>query len=176
MSEEQAFMNNEGEYGKYIMQDLQAPAVYSTPEAIAKYARKGSKRIHWIDGNNMGAPFQINTGYYYFANREILEEMAAEEGPTTSMGKPHVHDVDELLCFYGTDPENPYDLNGEIEFWLNGEKHLITKSSLIYIPAGTPHLPMFVNKCDKPILHFSLTLAPDYSFASQGGTDFTTKG
>lgn len=175
MSEEIAYMNTDGEYGKYIMQDLILPAVHATPEAIAQYERRGNKRIHWIDGNNMGAPFQVNTALYFKANHELMLQIAEEEGPDTPIGKPHVHEVDELICFYGTDPENPYDLGGEVEIWINGEKHLLTKSSLIYVPAGIPHLPLFVNRADRPIFHFNVLMQQDYGFKSQGGTDFSTK-
>ncbi len=29
--------------------------------------------------------------------------------------QPHKHDYDEVLCFFGTDPEDFYNLNGEVE-------------------------------------------------------------
>ena len=58
-------LNNEGEYGKYILQELVLPAVHATPDAIAKYEKAGRKRILWMDGSVLPAPFQINTAGYY---------------------------------------------------------------------------------------------------------------
>jgi hypothetical protein len=67
----------------------------------------------------------------------------------------HTHDFDEFLTFWGTNPDDPHDLCGEVELWLEDEKHIITKSCLVYIPAGMKHCPMIVRRVDKPILHFS---------------------
>ena len=43
------YENNEGEYGKYIIQDLQHPET-GTPEFQEMYKRF-SRRILWIDDN-----------------------------------------------------------------------------------------------------------------------------
>lgn len=163
------YLNNDGEFGKYILQDLQLPSVHSTPEAIAKYEKAGRKRILWMDGNILPVSFQINTAWYYSANHDYMDKWATED---KNIGKPHVHNVDELLCFYGSDPYNPYDLGGEVEIWLNGEKHILTKSSLIFIPAGLPHLPLYVNTVNRPIFHFSLLLNREYEFKNENGDLF----
>lgn len=174
--EEQSFvLDNGGEYGKYILQDLILPAIHSTPEAIERYQKAGRKRIHWLDGSVMPTPFQINTAWYYEANHEYMDQWAREEGDSGTIGKPHTHDVDELLCFYGSDPHDPYNLCGEVEIWIEGERHLLTKSSLIYIPAGVSHLPLYVNRVDRPIFHFSMLLNPKYSFSCADGGVFEAK-
>ena len=163
------YLNNDGQFGKYILQDLVLPPVHSTPEAIAKYEKAGRKRILWLDGNILPAPFQINTAWYYSANHDHMDKWASEDKHVV---KPHIHSVDELLCFYGSDPFNPYDLGGEVEIWLNGEKHILTQSSLIFIPAGMPHLPLYVNNVSRPIFHFSLLLNREYEFRSENGDLF----
>jgi hypothetical protein len=68
--------------------------------------------------------------------------------------KPHVHDYDEVLGLIGTNPDAPYDLCGETEVFLGGERHIINKSSLIYIPAGLEHGPFRENKMTRPMIHF----------------------
>ena len=73
-------LNNEGEYGKYILQELVLPAVHATPDAIAKSEKAGRKRILWMDGSVLPAPFQINTAWYYSANHEYMDKWAVEEG------------------------------------------------------------------------------------------------
>lgn len=175
MSQDLAVMNNGGEYGKYILQDLKLPAIHATPEARAKYERAGRKRIHWLDGDVIPGAMQINTAWYYEPNHEFMDQWAAEEGEKGTIGKPHVHDVDELLCFYGSNPDDPYDLGGEVEIWIEGEKHLLTKSSLIFLPAGISHLPLYVNRVERPIFHFSLLLDSAYSFACENGERFEAK-
>jgi hypothetical protein len=68
--------------------------------------------------------------------------------------KPHVHDYDEVLGLIGTNPDDPYDLCGESEVTLGGEKHIVNKSALIYIPAGLEHGPFRETRIDRPIFHF----------------------
>ncbi len=175
MDEQATVMDNGGVWGKYILQDLQLPAIHSTPEAIEKYEKAGRKRIHWMDGHVMPGAFQINTAWYYEPNHEYMDRWALEEGESGTIGKPHSHTVDELLCFYGSDPYHPYDLCGEVEIWIEGERHLLTKSSLIFLPAGVSHLPLYVNRVERPIFHFSLLLNDEYSFACENGEIFQAK-
>jgi hypothetical protein len=67
--------------------------------------------------------------------------------------KPHVHDYDEVLGLVGTNPNDPHDLCGESEFVLGGEKHVVNKSCLIYIPAGLEHGPFRELNMTRPIIH-----------------------
>jgi mannose-6-phosphate isomerase-like protein (cupin superfamily) len=69
--------------------------------------------------------------------------------------QPHKHDYDEVLCFFGTNPEDFYDLGGEAEFWIEDEKHIITRSSIVFIPAGVQHCPLSFLRVDRPIFHFT---------------------
>lgn len=75
--------------------------------------------------------------------------------PTTYSPKQHTHDFDEVLAFMGGDPENPRDLCGEVEFFIEDERFSLTESCLVYVPAGTRHCPMNIRRADRPIFHFS---------------------
>jgi hypothetical protein len=46
----------------------------------------------------------------------------------------HTYDFDEIIAFIGTNPDGIHNLGGEVELWLAGEKHLITKSCLVFVP------------------------------------------
>lgn len=46
--------------------------------------------------------------------------------------------------------------------WLDGEKHVMTRSFLAYIPAGMKHCPLIVRKVERPIFHFTVGLGGDY--------------
>ena len=72
--------------------------------------------------------------------------------------KPHSHTYDEIIGMVGTNFDDPYDLCGEIEINIGGEKHIVTKSSLIYIPAGLEHGPFRELKMERPIFQFEFGL------------------
>ena len=140
--EEKYVMNNEGEYGKYIVQTLQAPAM---SEDFKEFYKTYANRLLWMDANVVPGAFQMNTAWY---------AKVPERDP---IFMEHVHDdADELIGFIGSDPDNPGDLGGEIEFTIDGEAHLLTKSSIIFAPAGIVHNPMRILRVDRPIFHFSV--------------------
>lgn len=76
---------------------------------------------------------------------------------------PHVHDYDEVLIWTGGDPDNPRDLGAEIYMDIEGERHTITTSGSVYIPAGVTHCPLGFNRVDRPFRFSALSLAPSYS-------------
>mgnify|MGYP001311067214 FL=1 len=129
----------ESTYGKYVITDLIVPEEKKKIEAdYARYA----KRILWMDENVVEGAFHMNTAWYLKA-AATLED------------KPHVHDSDEIIGFFGNDPGNPHDLGGEIEIWLEDEKQVITKSALLFVPAGMRHCPLVLKRVDRPIFHFT---------------------
>jgi hypothetical protein len=69
--------------------------------------------------------------------------------------QPHKHNFAEVLCFFGTNPDDITDLDAEIELWINDEKHIITKSTMVYLPAGTMHCPLAFPRTGKSIIHFT---------------------
>jgi len=147
---DQVFMNNEGgKYASYIVQDLKAP-VTGTPEFQEMY-KKFSHRILWMDANVVPGAMQMNTAWYY----------AVPEKDPVFPG--HAHDADELIGFFSSDPDNMYDLGAEIEISIDGERHLITKSTLVFIPANVPHMPMRILKVDRPVFHFSIMRNNEYN-------------
>ena len=126
-------------YGKYIVTDLVVPEEKRKIEtAYSRYAR----RILWMDENVVEGAFHMNTAWYLRA-AETLED------------RPHVHDADEIIGFFGNDPDHPHDLGAEIEIWLEDEKHVITRSALLFVPAGMKHCPLILRRVDRPVFHFT---------------------
>lgn len=148
------FENNEGEYGRYIVQDLRDPQS-GTPEFREMYKRF-SKRILWMDDGVVPGSFQMNTAWYHSVPEKdpVFEE--------------HSHDSDEIIGFFGSDPDDPYNLHAEIVITLNGEEHRITKSSLIFCPAGMPHMRMSIRRVDRPVFHFSVVTSGSYDGGAYG--------
>jgi len=145
------YENNEGgEYGKYFVQTLQYPDGMATPD-FAELYRKFSNRILWMDGNVCPGAFQMNTAWYY---------AVPERDPIFT---EHSHPYTELIGFFGSDPADPYNLNAELIFTLNGEEHRLTRSTMIFIPADMPHNPMRILRVDKPMFHFSVVTGSIYN-------------
>lgn len=65
----------------------------------------------------------------------------------------HTHAFSELISFCGYDYDDIQDLGAEIEFTVDNEKHIITRSFAAFIPAGTQHGPLIVRNVRKPIFH-----------------------
>ena len=144
------FYNNEGgEYSKYVIQTLQCPE--TGDEAFREMYKRFSHRILWMDGNVVPGAFQMNTAWYY----------AVPERDPVFPG--HVHDDDELIGFFGSDPDDPYELHAEIEIAINGEARRLTRSTLVFIPGGVPHMPMRILRVDKPVFHFSIMSGGKYN-------------
>jgi hypothetical protein len=143
------YENTDGEYGKYIVQDLNEPGVIS-PDIKELYA-KFAQRILWIDGDAVPGAFQMNTAWYKNAQ------------PRDPLFDEHTHDYDELIGFFGSDPEDPYRLHAVIELHINGEAHRLDRSSLIFVPGGVKHNPLRILEVSRPVFHFSVVTSPRYS-------------
>ena len=135
--------------GKYILQQLKDPNM-GTPEFQAMY-KKFAKRILWMDNNVVDGAFQMNTAWYF----DVPEKNPVFE--------EHIHGYDEMIGFYGSNPFDPYDLGAEMEVAIDGEVHTLTRTSMIFLPAGMPHMPLSIKKVDRPVFHFSVALNPEYS-------------
>ena len=115
------------------------------------------------------APYRINTNDFIPGMETRLLHLDEEvlpgafylscfwfwKGSDAVLVETHTHEFDEVLTFIGTDPNDPYELCGEIEFWMEDEKLSITKSCSVFVPEGMKHCPFIVRRVDRPILHFT---------------------
>ena len=99
------------------------------------------KRVLYLDSEVVEGAFYCATTWFF-----------KETGPGP---QAHRHEFPEVLAFFGTNPDDVYDLGGEVEFWLEDEKHILTNSFIAYIPAGMKHCPLEVLRADRPIFHFT---------------------
>jgi hypothetical protein len=137
---------SEFDTSKYIVTELKEPD--SKKRIEAEYATF-AKRILWLDDSVVEGAFHMNTAWYLKA-ADTLES------------SPHVHDSDEIIGFFGSDPDHPYDLGGEVEIWLDGEKHVIDRTAMIFVPAGMAHCPLVLKRVDRPIFHFTTVTGGRY--------------
>ncbi len=84
--------------------------------------------------------------------------------------KTHSHNNAEILCFIGGNPREIPNLGAEVEVSLGPEleKHIITQTTCVSIPANLPHCPVNIKKVDKPIVFLEISLAPKYKAAEIG--------
>jgi len=138
---------SELKYQKYILTDLKLPE--EQQKRADEYAKRAT-RILWLEDFVIkGAPSIICSWYWKATETE---------------GTPaHTHDFDEVIGFIGSDPDNPRDLCGEVELWLDDEKYMLTKSCLVFVPKGLKHCPLRVTKVDRPILFLTVSISSKYS-------------
>ena len=156
-------MNTDGDYGKYIVQTLQAPVMN---ERFKAFYKTYAERLLWMDANVVPGAFQMNTSWYLHAS-DVRPLYGHDE---------HVHTFDEMIGFLGSNHDDPYDLGGVIEIGINGEMHRLTKSSMIFMPAGLKHLPLSIIELNRPILHFSISLSPFYGNTQTTGEEAGKSG
>lgn len=87
---------------------------------------------------------------------ECVWIMPGGKMPGAAEPNSHAHEFDEVVTFIGNNVEDPYDLGGEIEFWLEDEAQLLTKSCMIFIPKGMYHGPLIIRRVDRPIFHTAM--------------------
>ena len=127
--------------GKYIVFCTEANPYHPTdnPDAFSIYLDERS----------------VEGGFYW--NAAVMHRPTP---PDMVPGKPHYHDYIEYVILFGTNPDDPFDLGGEVEFWLDDEKHTITNTCVITIPAGLSHCPFIFKRVDRPILFSSCSPVP----------------
>jgi len=136
---------------KYIVTELKMPEAQRQIDPVYS---QFAKRILWLDDQVVEGAFHMNTSWYF--------------RPTQSALEPHVHETDEIIGFFGSDPANPYDLGGEVEIWLEDEKHTINRTAMIFVPAGMVHCPLVITRVDRPIFHFTVVTGGKYIKEDQG--------
>ena len=70
----------------------------------------------------------------------------------------HAHDYDEMIINLGTDPKNPEDLGGEVVGFLGDEKHILNKTSAVFIPRNVEHGVAGFNRFDRPYILMNIKL------------------
>ncbi|MBN1905232.1 MAG: hypothetical protein JW927_09065 [Deltaproteobacteria bacterium] len=97
---------------------------------------------------------KINMGWQMFTKPYRLEL------------ESHHHDTDEYLFFLGAElPDLVGSFDGEIEYFMGPEyeRHVVTKATVLYIPAGLEHNPCDIKRLTKPMMFSALQLAPYFN-------------
>jgi hypothetical protein len=70
----------------------------------------------------------------------------------------HVHKNDEIILHFGSDPWNPEDLGGEIEFSVENETLMFNTNTAFFAPKGLTHCPVTWKKFSRPHIEMAITL------------------
>jgi hypothetical protein len=102
-----------------------------------------------------------------FPNFPVEVQLLCITQPLAFPHPPHAHDADEIFFIFGSNPQNYYDFDAEIEIYLGEEreKHIINSTCIVYIPKGLVHAPIAIKKVNKPIqwMHVLFTSKYDMS-------------
>ena len=136
-------------YGKYILVEPLGKAVH--PEITVPVISVGRKEPveAWE-----GLPFNMT--------------MEAVTTPVSMGGHGHTHDYAEILFFMGANPLDYQDFGAEAYIMLGPdndekEKHVINKTSFIYIPKGLMHCPLVFTRVDKPVVFGFIEFSASYT-------------
>jgi hypothetical protein len=153
-------------YSKYIVTEPKP----IPPEIKAKMEAERPKRKSTIESTHiMQVDSEVIPDMFY-ADAVWLWKGASED----KVEEPHVHEFPEVIAFIGSDQANPQDLCGEITIWLDGKEQKITKTCLIFVPAGAAHCPIIFNRIDKPI--FFGTISPSTVYTRKAITEEEAAG
>jgi hypothetical protein len=132
----------ETKYGKYFLHEL-------PPEQRQRGFGANENTVVWTDDDVIkGSPL-------YWAVRWGPNQIPPPHGP-------HAHKNAKVLALLGMDPDDPNDLGAEIDICMGEEmeKHTITRSTLVYIPAHFVHCPIAYRNVRRPFLFIQSQYAP----------------
>ncbi len=139
---------------KYFVTELVQTNMVNAPWNPYFTEKEGTRLIALDDTIRKGA-FYMETAWFWPG------EWPASKGEEGTI-KPHRHAFDETVAFVGSDPADPWELGGEIEFWVDGKKNVLNRSFVAFIPAEVEHGPIRWLKLDKPVFHFTSGLGKEY--------------
>jgi len=111
----------------------------------------------WMEGKDLEG-FNAQFSYGFFKEPGVCHPL---EGAL-------IHPYDECLVFAGFADGDILRLGAEVSIELGEEReeHIFNKPSVVLIPKGTPHGPVTVRRVDKPIVHYTIGLSPEYKAKS----------
>ena len=157
-----------GKYGKYICTELkeniELPGFRAGErgrlgQGEVEGKRRFMEHIFWTDAEVIPGAFYGEAVWFWpqaMKNMPPPRPLTPEEEKKNPVLAPHSHPFPELLSYYGTNPDDPSDLGGIIEFWLEDEQYILDKSFVVYIPENVKHCPLKTLKIERPMFHFTM--------------------
>ena len=83
--------------------------------------------------------------------------------------KPHKHDFNQICYWFSGNTGDMSELSAEIELFLGeeNERHMLTASTAVGIPAGMPHMPANILKMDHRFIFMEILIIKLSTFKIQ---------
>jgi hypothetical protein len=133
-----------------------------TPQQLSQRAEMSNKNemrlgpgnadhLTWMFGSDLGVDANMDWGFF------------SKPGLWHRGVGAHLHAVDEVLVYVGTDPEDIDYFGAEIEIDMGREheRYVINQPSVVICPAGVAHAPIITRWVDRPFAFFSINLSPE---------------
>jgi hypothetical protein len=132
-------------FGKYFTMDV----LHESPKFPGLWDASSTRRLKEFGGGHLSVDC-------IFINQAFL-----------MVTQPHQHEFPQYLHFYSANPGDQKIFDAEIEITLgedevHGEKHIITRPTALYIPAGLYHGPLNFKVINKPIVFIDIAVAGEY--------------
>ncbi|MBN2040341.1 MAG: hypothetical protein JW864_09885 [Spirochaetes bacterium] len=156
------------DYEKYICTTLHKRHLLPGPKPeerdmlAADGLRIKMEHILWVDEDIIPGAYYNESAWIWpssYPGQITPDELAKRTTPNAPMF-PHVHDVPEILSWWGTNLDDPEDTSS-MGMIMGDEEVMLDKSWVAYIPAGMMHMPTKPaggRVTDKPVWHW--TFAP----------------
>jgi hypothetical protein len=82
--------------------------------------------------------------------------------PFKMVTEPHKHAYGQILAFISNNLNDLFDFDAELHLWLEGEKHVITQTTIVNIPGGMIHCPLHIVRVGKPFLFNNMYFTAEY--------------
>ncbi len=138
---------------RFFITELKHGIVYAPWNPV--FGDKEASRLLCMDNEVIKGAFYMELAWFWPGK---WPETKSDEGTV----KTHTHAWDEAIAFVGTNPDDIYDLGGEIELWVDGKQNILNKSFVAYVPAGTQHGPLRILKVYRPIFHYTAGIGKAY--------------
>jgi hypothetical protein len=108
-----------------------------------------STHVIKVDQNRLQDFFSVDCTWFWLSN------------PNQIVDGTRISDCNQVIAMVGADPEDPFNLAGEMTIWVDGKKNMLKKNSLIFVPAGVPFGPVQINYMEHPICYAAIGIRPD---------------
>jgi len=145
-----------------------SPLLEGVSQETSDGKSKYGKCIVPIPIRKMGETVMFSTG----ADRlngfpcNIIYAFGLKTGILGASKEPHIHDHDEAVYFIGSDPKS-VELGAEVNFQIGPgdggmEDHIFSVPTVVVIPKGVWHCPMYTLKFQQPFLCMAVSLTSKY--------------
>ncbi len=136
-------------HGKYVVTQPKENLI--VPGWAGNLQRDTSTRVMYLDSEVIKGAFYVECVWFWPTTNKDIASPA-----------PHIHNYDEVIGFFGTDPNDLNDLGAVIELYIDGGRNVMNQTFLAFVPKGVVHCPLNILEITRPVFHFATGQGKDY--------------